>query len=67
MGVSDNLFDGSRLAIWVNGCDFVTVRNSVFRNYAVAVGMDANDVAADLTIVGNDLPGGSYTPTSANS
>lgn len=57
-----NTFDGSRLAIWVNSNDFVTVRNNVFRDYSIAIGTDAGDAVTDLTITGNDLLGGTFDP-----
>jgi hypothetical protein len=57
-----NTFDGSRLAVWVNSNDFVTVRDNVFRDYSVAIGTDAGDAVTDLIIAGNDLLGGTFDP-----
>jgi hypothetical protein len=60
--ISNNTFDGSRLAIWVNSNHFVTIRDNVFQRYSVAIGADASDRITDLTITGNDLLGGAFDP-----
>lgn len=63
---SGNTFDGSRLAIWINSADFVTIHGNTFQNYVVAVGFDPNDVVTDLAITENKLLGGSFDPAPAN-
>jgi hypothetical protein len=60
--IANNTFDGNRLTIWVNANHFITIRNNVFRRYAVAIGADSVDRITDLTITGNDLLGGAYDP-----
>ncbi|MCK6558065.1 right-handed parallel beta-helix repeat-containing protein [bacterium] len=61
-----NTFDGSRLAIWINQADFVTIHRNTFRDYVVAMGFDPNDVVTDLAITENKMLGGSFDPAPAN-
>ena len=58
---SNNSFE-SKIGIWPNAADFISIRDNVFRNYSVPVGVDNTDVVINLTITGNDFLGGGYVP-----
>lgn len=57
--IHNNLFNGSRFGVYLNGNGNCSVYDNIMRNYVVGVSMDANDAVSDVVISGNSFLGAS--------
>jgi hypothetical protein len=53
----NNLFNGSRVGIYLNANGNCSVYDNTMRNFVVGVAMDANDAVSDVVISGNSFLG----------
>lgn len=56
----NNLFNGSRVAIYLNENGNCSIYDNTMRNFVVGVAMDANDAVSDVVISGNSFLGTFY-------
>lgn len=53
----NNLFNGSRIGIYLNGNGNISIYDNTMRNFVVGVATDANDLFSDVLISGNTFLG----------
>jgi hypothetical protein len=56
--IAGNIFDGSRLAIWLNDSRHMKVQDNDIRNMVVGIGCDAGDDSFDISVKENVMDSG---------